>query len=103
MKIIEKLSENIEDEIDDSKKYIKMALHNKEEHPELSGVFYELSVAEMGHMEMLHKQVTQLINKYKAEHGEPPAAMLAVYNFLHNKQIEKVAEIKVLQEQFKKM
>ena len=101
MKIIEKLSENIEDEIEDSKKYIKLALHNKTEHPELSAVYYELSVAELGHMEILHKQVTQLISMYRAEHGEPPAAMLAVYNFLHNKQIEKVAEIKVLQEQYK--
>ena len=103
MKIIELLTENIEEEISDAKKYAKLAAHYKNEYPDLANAFYDLSTAELGHMETLHRQVTQIINKYKAEKGEPPAVMLAVYNYLHDKQIEKVAEVKRYQEQYKKM
>ena len=54
-------------------------------------------------MEMLHIEVTEIIKKYREEHGDPPAAMLAVYEYLHKKDIEKSAKVKLYQNHYKEM
>ena len=96
MKIIEKVSDMIQEEIADAEKYIRCALMHKEDFPTLADTFYKLSGEEITHMNMLHDQVTEIIANYRREHGEPPASMMAVYEYLHRKQIDKVAEVKTL-------
>lgn len=100
MKIIKCLTSYIDEEIEDSKKYIEKAIEVKEEYPEVAELFNKLSLEELKHMQALHTQVVQLINQYRAEHGEPPEGMMAVYNYLHEKAIEKTREVKVLQQMF---
>ena len=102
MKIIKKLSEYISEEVSDAKKYAECAVKYKSEYPELSKLFLSLSGEEMGHMERLHRAVTELIEKYRREHGEPPAAMLAVWEYKHEEHIEAAEEVIVLQGMFKK-
>ena len=101
MKIIEVLSEKIQEEIGDAKDYAKLALDYKTEYPELAKDFYSLSLQEMEHSNVLHNQVTTLIQRYKEKNGEPPANMLAVYEYLHKQQIDKSLEVKMLQSMFK--
>ena len=101
MEIIKKISERIEEEIEDAKAYAKMALHYKEEDPELAQTLITISGEEMKHMEMLHRQVTRLISSYRKEHGEPPAAMSAVYDFVHKREIEQANHVHLLHQQYR--
>ena len=101
MQIIKTLSKKIEEELCDAKDYAKMAIKHKDEYPGLSRTLFNISLQEMEHMGLLHNEVADIIKKYREEHGEPPADMMAVYNYLHDEQIEKAAEVKALQNMYK--
>lgn len=101
MKIIKTLSEMIEDELEGAEHYAKMALTQKETHPGLARVLDEISQQEMNHVNLLHGEVVKLIEQHRKEKGEPPAAMLAVYEFLHERHIAKANIVKVCQSQYR--
>ena len=101
MKIIEWLSEQIEDEIADASKYIETAMMCKEEHSKLADTLAKISEEEMRHMNLLHNEVVDIIEDYRKKNGEPPAEMMAVYNYLHKKQIDKSAEVKAMQSMYR--
>lgn len=101
MKIIEKITEFIDDEICGVKDYAKMAIDLKDEYPAISETFYDLSKEEAKHMNVLHEIVVKIIEKYRQDNGEPPADMLAVYQYLHKKHIEKYEEAKRYQDMYK--
>ena len=101
MKIIKCLSEKIEDELNDAQAYIDLAMRWKTDEPETADLFYELSVEEMGHMEKLHKEVSELIEEYRKEHGEPPKDMMVLYDYLHEKHIATATQIRIKQGMYK--
>ena len=97
MDAVKVLTPLIESEIDDAKKYAQLALGAREHFPDLAQTFDQLSLEELEHMNRLHTAGAQLIEDYRKENGDPPAPMLAVYDYLHRQQIEKAAEVKALQ------
>lgn len=101
MQLISKLSDMIEEELNDAEKYIRCALDKKESYPGLASAFYKISLEEMGHVNILHEQVIALIAEYRKEHGDPPERMQGIYDYLHKKHIDHANEIKVLQAIFK--
>lgn len=101
MKLIRELEELIEDEIHDVKKYAKMAAELKQEHPALAQVLYTISTQEDSHQAAIHAEVVKIIENYRKSNGEPPATMLAVYDYIHKRHIEKMAEARRYQEVYK--
>ena len=94
MKIIQSLSEMIEEEVRDAEKYATCALRHKEENPALAETFYKLANEEIGHANALHAQVVTIINNYKKEHGDPPEVMAKLYNILHERNMKNMATVK---------
>ena len=101
MEIIKILSEKMADEVKDAEEYEKLALKYKEEHPDMARNLDMISHQEMEHMNILHNSAVAIINKYRKEQGDPPPAMQAVYDYLHERQIEKAAEVTALQNMFR--
>ena len=101
MKLIRDLEEMIEDEIHDIEKYAKMAAQVKDEHPALAQVLYNISVQEDAHHAALHNEVVRIVEEYRRTHGEPPTAMMAVYEFMHKRHIDKIAEARRFQDIYK--
>ena len=102
MKLIRDLEEMISDEISDIKKYAKFAAKVKDEHPTLAQVLYTISTQEEGHQAALHDEVVNIIEQHRRTHGEPPASMMAVYDYMHQQHIDKLAEARMYQDIYKK-
>ena len=102
MKLIRDLEERIHDEIGDIKWYAKKAAELKAEHPTLAQVLYNISTQEDAHQAAIHNEVVKIIEEHRRTHGDPPAAMMAVYDYLHKKAIDELAEARMYQDVYKK-
>ena len=78
-----------------------MALEYKESKPELARIMSNLSAAELQHVSDIHAIVLEEIDAYRREHGEPPVDMLAIYNYIHEKHVNKVADVRVMLNTYK--
>lgn len=96
MKIIKYLAEQIREELEDAENYAKQAHKVKEEDRELSNTLAELSRQELAHSDALHLQAERLIKKTRENGIVPPAAMTAVWDWEHERLIEKTAHVKHL-------
>lgn len=103
MKIIQKISDMIEDNIEEAEKYIKCAMEHKTEYPDLSRVLANISDNAMSNVTSLHNIVVQIIEQYRKENGEPPAPMMAVYDYLHKRHIDNASAVRAMQAMYKEM
>lgn len=101
MKIIKELEELIEDEIHDVKKYAKLAAELKPKYPTLAQTLYTISAQEDSHQAAIHAELVKIIDEHKRNNGEPPASMMAVYEYLHERHIEKMADARRYQDMYK--
>ena len=101
MQLIADLSDMIEEELNDAEKYIKCAMKHKDSNPGLAQTFAKISGEEMNHVALLHEQVVALIAEYRKANGAPPEKMQWVYDYLHNKHMEKATAVKTMQMIFK--
>lgn len=101
MKIIEKLSDLMEEEMEGAKMYIECAMKYKEEDVLLAKMFSDMSTDELKHAMLLHDNAARIITEYKQKGETVPPEMKAVYDYLHNKHIEKFNAIKLQQTMFR--
>ena len=101
MKLIQVLCDNIDEEINDSIKYAKMAIEYHDDYPALAEAVYKIADEELKHMSVLHTQVVSIIDAYRKKNGEPPESMKMLYDIMHRKQIEHAAEAKAYMSMYK--
>ena len=94
MVVIKRISEKISDELEDACEYAKLALEYRDERRSLGDTFYQLATDEMRHQNVLHNEVVKVIDEYRRTNGDPPEAMQAVYDYLHEQAIEKAEKVK---------
>lgn len=102
MKIIKCLSEDIECTLDVAEENAKKAIMYKDEYPVAAKAFYTKSVMLMDSIKPLHDAVTALIENHRKEKGDPPAPMMAIYDYMHERHMNKAVAIKTLQEMYSK-
>lgn len=102
MKIIQDVADYIYEEIADAKKYIRAAIKERETDKDLADCLYDLSGEELIHADKLHEQVRRLIREYKEKKGEPPELMMQLYEREHARIIDCTAEVKRLQELYRR-
>lgn len=102
MIVIKELIEKMDDELNGASSYIDMAHKYRDKDKVLADMFYMKSLEEFKHHDDLHTQVSRIIQAYRAKNGEPPKEMQAVYDWEHQKAIEKAKDIKLRQEMYKK-
>lgn len=101
MKQIKELVMNIRGEMEGAEHYAKLAVQYKDEDRQLADMYSKLAGIELEHITTLHEQAVRIIKAYKAEGGETPAAMQAVWNWEHDLMTETVSRIKLLLSQYK--
>lgn len=99
MRVIKVLSKQIEEELEDSNKYIDSALTYRTQFLKLAETYIELANEEIGHAERLHKQVVSLISEIQIE---IPKFMQELWEEKHIELITKTAELKTKIELYKK-
>ena len=87
MKVIECVSEDIEATMDMAEENVKAAIMYKNDYPAVSKSFYNKSVMLMDSIKSQHDSVVALIDAYRKEKGEPPAPMMAIYDYVHKRHI----------------
>ena len=100
MRLIMKLSDRINEEIADAKWYAKHAIKFKSKHRSLADAMFQISQEEIRHAQMLHGEVTNIINEYRAIHGDPPEVMQQLYDYYHEQSIAAMDEAKNLQQMY---
>jgi rubrerythrin len=101
MQLIKKLSEMIDDELEGAECYAEKALKYKNEDSTLAKMFYTMANEEMDHFEKLHFAVVEKIEEWRKQNGEPPAGMMTLYDYLHEKHIKHASRIKIMLAMYK--
>ena len=96
MRIIKKLTELIDEELNDAEKYARLALSHQDDYPDVALMFHTLSGEELRHMNMLHDAVTRLIAKHKDDTDPRTEGMRIAHNILHEQAIEKEKGVRIL-------
>ena len=101
MRGIKELEEMISKSLKGAESAIKKANFYKETNPALAKTYFDISTDKMRHVTVLHEAVVREIDEYQKKHGNPPEAMQAIYDWVHEKDIEYATEIKAAQAMFR--
>lgn len=96
MKEIKTIAEQIRDELDVAEEYAKEAAKLKETRSSDASSYADMARQELGHADTLHKMAVRLIEKKTADGAEIPAAMQTVWDWEHERMIDRMGKIKAM-------
>ena len=102
MKIISDIVKDMIEEVCDAKRRIERAMEFKPLYPSIARREGEIAEQELVHAEKDHKSVTELIEDFKKDKGDPPEYMMEFWKEKHEKFMEKYAHVKYMIEMFNK-
>lgn len=101
MKEIAMIADDINEELQGAEHYAKLATQYKLTNKPLAETCATMATQELNHVDMLHTQVAAMIKEVRAKET-PPAGMMDVWNYMHEKHIDMVVRVKALLEAYKK-
>lgn len=101
MREIEKIIDQIHDEIEGAEEYYKCAKEFKEKNITIANTYLELAQVELTHVDKLHSIAVTLINKEKELKKPIPTGMVEIWDWLHKKIVGEVEELKFKIAKFK--
>ena len=101
MNVMTLLMERIDDELQDACDYAKLELEYRATDPETASLFARLSGEETTHATALHDCVLGHMEAYRQKDLEVPVAIMAVYEYSHDQQIEKATKVQLLQKMYR--
>lgn len=96
MKEIKIIAEQIRDELDVAEDYAKAAAKLKDVNSTDAANYADMARQEMAHAETLHKMASRLISKQVDAGVEVPAAMQAVWDWEHERMIDRAGKIRAM-------
>lgn len=102
MKILKDLISKMDDTLNEIEFYGEKAHHLKAEHKSLADTYIKIAEIHIEVYKMLHDRAVALINEKKQNGAEPPPAMLAIWDYEHEKLIKEFSEARFLVEEYKK-
>ena len=102
MKILKNLIQKAEDTLEEVEWYAEKAHQLKDEHRTLADTYIKIAEMHVQIYTMLHDRMVALINEQKGKGVEPPQAMMAIWEYEHEKLIKEMSEVKYLIDEYKK-
>lgn len=103
MKILKDLIEKADDTMEEIEWYAEKAHHIRSEHKSLADTYIKVAEMHISIYNMLHERMVSLIDEEKKKGVQPPQAMLAIWDYEHEKLVKEFAEAKVLIEEYKRL
>jgi hypothetical protein len=102
MKVLKNLIEKASDTLEEIEWYAEKAHTLKEEHRALADAYIKIAEMHITIYGILHERMISLINEEKGKGVQPPHAMMAIWEYEHEKLVKEFAEVKYLIEEYKK-
>lgn len=103
MKILKELIEKANDTLEEVEWYAEKAHHLRAEHRALADAYIEVAETHIEIYSKLHKKMLACIEEEKKDGIPVPPAMLAIWEYEHEKLVKEFAEAKFMVEEYKKM
>lgn len=97
METFKTLLDQVDDEICGAKEYAELALSLKDESPQLSSMYNDLSKQEYSHIQILHSHLLKVYESF----GEQTDIVQSLFDWQNKKLIDGAAHVKTLIDMYK--
>lgn len=98
---MKKIQSQMEDELEGAWQYAKCAVDLKETDKQWADQYYMMAQQEYQHMNTLHSLAVAEIRKLEAEGDSSYSTMKDVYDYLHERMMDKAAEVQAMMNMYK--